>query len=106
MPQLSLKIPLFRRWGKKVFVGVDSRFFEALPSMRTVDNIANSEVTWLVYPFERTRGRYTMGDAKVVYTAWDDVLTALREGVAPDPREVLDEIARKQRERNLTILRT
>lgn len=106
MPQLALRIPLFRRWGKKVFVAVDSQFFAALPPMSTVDTLANSEVTWVVYPFRLSRGRYTIGDPDFVYTTWDDVLTALREGTAPDPTEILNEIERKRGERGLKVLRT
>jgi hypothetical protein len=34
-----------------------------------------------------------MGDPEVVFTLWDDVLTALREGEAPQQSEVLAEIA-------------
>lgn len=33
MPQLSLKVPVFRRWGKKFFVAADRLFFSSLPIM-------------------------------------------------------------------------
>ena len=103
MPQLGLKIPVFRRWGKKFFVAVDSHFFGALPAMRTVDGLANSEVTWLVYPFAKARVGYAIGDPNLAYTTWDDVLTALREGVAPDPAEILAEIRRKNETAQLPV---
>ena len=106
MPQLALKVPVFRRWGKKFFVAVDSCFFAELPNMRTVDNIANSEITWLVYRFQRSGNKYTIGDPDVVHTTWDDVVTALREGVAPDPDEILSEIERKLRSGNVPWLPT
>jgi hypothetical protein len=104
MPQLSLKIPVFRRWGKKFFVATDSLFFAQVPKIRTINSFANSEVTWMVYPFEEYDGHFQMGEPKVVYTLWDDVLTALREGVAPDPAEILDEIERKREEKSLPVL--
>ena len=31
VPQLQLKVPIFRRWGKKFFVVVDTQFFNSLP---------------------------------------------------------------------------
>lgn len=96
VPQLLLKIPVFRRWGKKVFVAVDSRFFDELPRMNTTDSLANSEVTWLAYPFARAGCRFTIGDPAVTHTIWDEVMTALREGVAPSPAEILAEIVRKK----------
>jgi Restriction endonuclease NotI len=95
MPQLSLKVPVFRRWGKRFFVVVDEPFFSALPRIRRVEGKENSEITWLVYRLNRDQSGcgYTMGDPEVVFTLWDDVLTALREGEAPQQSEVLAEIA-------------
>lgn len=95
MPQLSLKVPVFRRWGKRFFVVVDAPFFEALPKIRRVEGKDNSEITWLVYRLDRERSGcgYNMGSPEVIFTLWDDVLTALREGEAPQQSEVLAEIA-------------
>ncbi len=94
MPQLSLKVPVFRRWGKRFFVVVDAPFFAALPPIKEVPAAENSEVTWLVYPLGRLPGGcgYALGEPRVVFTHWDDVLTALREGEAPQQSEVLAEI--------------
>ncbi len=95
MPQLSLKVPVFRRWGKRFFVVVDHPFFAALPRIRRVEGKENSEITWLVYQLNRRESGigYSMSDPDVVFTLWDDVLTALREGEAPQQSEVLAEIA-------------
>jgi hypothetical protein len=92
MPQLSLKVPIFRRWGKKFFVAVDSTFFKSIPPMKSVDGLDNSEVTWLAYPFIAQNESYPMGDPVVTYTQWDDVVAALREGTAPRPQEILEEL--------------
>lgn len=92
MPQLSLKVPVFRRWGKKFFVAVDRSFFQAMPPIRTVDSIENSEVTWLIYDFKKRQGRFQMGKPEIAYTVWDEVMAALREGAAPRPSEMLEEL--------------
>jgi hypothetical protein len=95
MPQLTLKVPVFRRWGKGFFVAVDEMFFKALPlaGVRQVSP-GNAEVTWVIYPFGRQpSGGYTLGDPRIVHTQWDDVLSALREGEPPEQGEVLSEIA-------------
>jgi hypothetical protein len=94
MPQLSLKVPVFRRWGKKFFVAVDSLFFEALPEFKRVDTPANSEITWLAYPFTKIDTSYHIGDPIVAYSLWDDVATALREGTAPEPAEIVAQLQR------------
>lgn len=93
MPQLSLKMPIFRRWGKKFFVAVDETFFGEMPCMREVDGVENSEVTWLVYGFDKEAERFVMSLKKAVFTHWDEVVTALREGIAPKPTEMLSELA-------------
>jgi hypothetical protein len=92
MPQLSLKVPIFRRWGKKFFVAVDETFFDEMPTMREVDGVENSEVTWLVYGFEKESTNFVMRLKRPVFTHWDEVVTALREGVAPKPAEMLTEL--------------
>src|SRR5947207_2283234 len=55
----------------------------------------NSEITWLVYELNRNASGvgYSMSDPDVIFTLWDDVLTALREGEAPQQSEVLAEIS-------------
>jgi Restriction endonuclease NotI. len=95
MPQLSLKVPVFRRWGKRFFVVVDKPFFDALPRIRRVEGKENSEITWLVYALNRNASGvgYSLSDPAVIFTLWDDVLVALREGEAPQQSEVLAEIS-------------
>jgi hypothetical protein len=105
MPQLTLKVPVFRRWGKKFFVAVDEMFFKNIPPMNPVSP-DSSEVTWLVYPFRlQTGGGYALGTPKIVYTIWDDVLSALREGEPPEKAEVLAELDSK-RNRKRTAFKT
>lgn len=96
MPQLSLKVPIFRRWGKKFFVAVDSLFFRELPEFPRV-SAANSEITWLVYPFARAGEDYRIGSPEIVYSTWDDIAGALREGLAPEPEEIVEELRRQIR---------
>jgi Restriction endonuclease NotI len=94
IPQLQLKVPVFRRWGKKFFVVVDSQFFRSLPEFRTTTP-ANSELTWLVYPLARQGEVYQMQDVRPAFTEWADVETSLREGRAPDPSEIIGELQLK-----------
>lgn len=94
IPQLQLKVPVFRRWGKKFFVVVDTQFFRSLPEFRSTTP-ANSEVTWLVYPLARKAAAYRMEDVRPTFTEWADVETSLREGRAPDPSEILFELQLK-----------
>jgi hypothetical protein len=94
MPQLQLKVPVFRRWGKKFFVVVDSQFFGALPTIKP-SSLTNSELIWLNYPIRKSGDSYMMQDPEVVGTQWEDVLTSLREGQAPERDEILLELQQK-----------
>ena len=95
MPQLQLKVPVFRRWGKKFFIVVDTLFFKALPSFTEAKDAANSEITWLCYPISKSGTNYELGEANIHYSEWDEVRNALREGEPPDPAEVLTELQSK-----------
>jgi len=106
IPQLALKVPIFRRWGKKFFVAVDSWFFDSLPRMKEASNYESGEITWMVYSFTRQENAYPIQAPRIVHTTWDDVQTALREGVPPTTAEVLGEVARKLKQKKLPILKT
>ncbi|WP_371392488.1 NotI family restriction endonuclease [Glycocaulis abyssi] len=93
-PQLQLKVPVFRRWGKKFFVVVDSHFFASLPSFKST-TASNSEVTWLSYPIAKSGDDYTLGAANVVYSEWDEIQTSLREGTPPEPADIILELQTK-----------
>lgn len=108
MPQLQLKVPVFRRWGKKFFVVVDTQFFGSMPVFKK-SSLSNSEIIWLSYPIVSNGTAYTMNSPTVVGAHWDDVVTSLREGVAPETREIFEELQAKftakgaQRPRTITV---
>jgi hypothetical protein len=94
-PQLMLKVPVFRRWGKRFFVVVDSLFLGRLPPFRSVPS-SNSELTWLGYPIQRNvSGGYSLQDPEVRHSLWDDVAFSLREGIAPERDEITAELQNK-----------
>lgn len=91
IPQLQLKVPVFRRWGKKFFVVVDSKFFNELPNFPH-SSPANSEITWLAYPIKKSGSSYIMGEPDKIYSNWDEIRNSLREGTPPEPGEILNEL--------------
>ena len=108
MPQLSLKVPVFRRWGKRVYIVVDQTFFEQMPKLRPVSEHA-AEITWVVYPILRNDFGFSMREPVIVHSNWDDVLTALREGEPPPYEEILRELAEarnRKRGKRLRVIST
>lgn len=49
MPQLNLKVETLTRWGKKLFVAIDTEFFSALNIRNFASDIENADIIWLVY---------------------------------------------------------
>ncbi|GGG92074.1 hypothetical protein GCM10007420_04260 [Glycocaulis albus] len=98
-PQLQLKVPVFRRWGKKFFVVVDSHFFSHLPTFKET-TASNSEVTWLSYPIKKSGNNYSLANADIIYSEWDEIQTSLREGTPPEPSEIILELQTKLNSKN------
>lgn len=56
MPQLQIKIPTLRRWGKKMAVVVDRAFFDSIGEMDNVSDISNADIAWFVVRFAEKPG--------------------------------------------------
>ena len=53
MPQLQIKVPTLRRWGKKMAVVVDKHFFNSLGDMEEVDDLSSGDIAWFTVDFEQ-----------------------------------------------------
>ena len=81
MPQLQIKVPSLRRWGKKMAVVVDRSFFRAMGEMRTVPDISSCDVAWFIVEFEEMAGAYRVVPDAVQYTTLEDSVLGLTAGV-------------------------
>ncbi|HEX5411371.1 MAG TPA: NotI family restriction endonuclease [Terriglobia bacterium] len=82
MPQLQIKVPSLRRWGKKMAVVVDQSFFEAMGKMRSVPHISNCDVVWFVLGYEPAEnGHYRLVKKNVHFTTLEDSVEGLTAGV-------------------------
>lgn len=81
MPQLQIKVPSLRRWGKKMAVVVDRSFFQALGKMRTVPHLSNSDVAWFVVKYDETAGRNRLIPDMIQFTTLEDSVEGLTAGV-------------------------
>jgi hypothetical protein len=52
MPQLQIKVPTLRRWGRKMAVVVDQSFFDSIGEMDDVQHISNSDIAWFTVGYE------------------------------------------------------
>ena len=56
MPQLQIKVPTLRRWGKKMAVVVDKHFFRSLGHMEEVGDLSNGDIAWFTVDFVEEDG--------------------------------------------------
>jgi hypothetical protein len=54
MPQLQIKVPTLRRWGKKMAILVDHAFFLSMGTMKRVEHLSNCDVVWFLADFVRS----------------------------------------------------
>lgn len=52
MPQLQIKVPTLRRWGKKMGVVIDRAFYNSLGPMDEVGELSNCDIAWFVMDYD------------------------------------------------------
>ncbi len=57
-------------------VVVDENFFDQLPKLEDVDQ-EFADIAWMIYGFQRNRGRYTLKRKGIKYTHFEDALTTI-----------------------------
>lgn len=80
MPQLQIKVPTLRRWGKKMAVVVDHSFFNALGKMEEVKDISSSDIAWFVVSYEEKNGKATLRRNSVKLTTLERAVEGLTGG--------------------------
>lgn len=83
MPQLQIKVPTLRRWGKKMAIVVDEPFFCSMGEMNLVDDVSNADIVWVLVEFQRvpnSRHRQ-LRVVREVYTTLESSIDGLTGGV-------------------------
>lgn len=81
MPQLQIKVPSLRRWGKKMAVIVDRDFFDALGTMDEVQHVSNCDVAWFVVKYDETGGEAILTPDFVRLTTLERAVEGLTGGI-------------------------
>jgi hypothetical protein len=86
LPQLQVKVPTLRTWGKKMAVVVDEDFFKELGNVNQTNHLSNAEVVWFVVRFrEEKSGAVELEPSRIFMTTLDDSIKALVAAI-PVPR--------------------
>ena len=89
MPQLQIKVPTLRRWGKKMAVVVDRRFFQSLGRMEQVAQVSNCDIAWFVLTYQDAKDGIHLGRDQVYLTTLESAVIGLTNGV-PVSQEVFE----------------
>lgn len=83
MPQLQIKVPTLRRWGKKMAVVVDVPFFRSMGEMRTVTDVSNADIVWFLVDFPRPQhgAHRELVVVEELYTTLESAIEGLTGGV-------------------------
>jgi hypothetical protein len=96
MPQLQIKVPTLRRWGKKMAVVVDLPFWNSLGAMKRVPHISNADIVWFVVRHKGpSRGRYRLALHDTVATTLEDAVGGLTGGTPVSLEQFEASIRRK-----------
>lgn len=97
MPQLQIKVPTLRRWGKKMAVIVDKAFFMSMGKMRRVEHLSNCDVVWFLADFARHDGDplYRIEIVEEFGTTLESAIEGLTGGEAISLEEFEGRIRRK-----------
>ena len=80
MPQLQIKVPTLRRWGKKMCVVVNRAFFRSLGKMETVNDVSNCDIAWFVVRYDEDEAGTTLRPDFVHLTTLERAVEGLTAG--------------------------
>jgi hypothetical protein len=80
LPQLQVKVPTLRRWGKKMAVVTDRAFFESLGKMPTGAHLSSSDLAWFVVDYEPSPKGYTLRRHAIHYLTLERAIEGLVGG--------------------------
>ena len=97
MPQLQIKVPTLRRWGKKMAVLVDRHFFASLGNMEEVDDLSSGDIAWFTVDFKEddTGKRFKLVRDSVHVTTLERATEGLTGGYPVTLTEFEDSIRSK-----------
>ena len=95
MPQLQVKVPTLRRWGKKMAVVVDQDFFGAMGQMEAANDVSNCDVAWFVVKYRDTPQGIQLEPSTVFLTGLEDAVRGLLAGVPVSKSKFEDKIRSK-----------
>lgn len=81
MPQLQIKVPTLRRWGKKMAVVVDVPWFNTnVVGVETVSDLSNADIAWFLVDFDEGTDPVTLTMAGIQLQTLERAVEGLTGG--------------------------
>jgi len=88
LPQLEIKVPTLRRWGKKMCVVVDQPFFDWMPEMQPVNHVSNADIIWIVFALDTQSTPYKLTHHQTFYATLEESREGLIAATVPSKPSV------------------
>jgi hypothetical protein len=96
MPQLQIKVPTLRRWGKKMAVVVDTAWFQTnVVGVQTVSDITNCDIVWFLIGFDESTDPATLIIASTQFQTLERAVEGLTGGFPVTQSEFESKILEK-----------
>lgn len=104
MPQLQIKVPALRRWGRKMAVVVDRHFFDWMGSLNPAGDISSCDIVWFIVDIVDTEdpGRLGLSRYTALYTTLENAVIGLTGGT-PVPLSIFEERVRSSVSRGVVL---
>ena len=101
MPQLQIKVPTLRRWGKKMAVVVDEEFFASLGPIAAEPHPSNADIAWVIlrYRDDTIRGLAKMELKEILYCTLERAVEGLTAGTPTTQDEFEKNLKRRMQKR-------
>jgi hypothetical protein len=99
MPQLQIKVPTLRRWGRRMAVVVDEAFFASFGPMDRIPDVSNADIIWVIVGYRQTdAGEHSLFVKDTCFSTLERTVDGLTAGVpttrANFERRILDKLER------------
>lgn len=99
MPQLLIKVPTLRRWGKRMCVVVDRGFFDELGRMEQVSDVSGCDIAWFIVRYVEEKGAFRLVEDEVYMTTLERAVEGLTAGTPVSLQVFEDRIRAKMQRR-------
>jgi hypothetical protein len=79
MPQLQIKVPSLRRWGKKIAIIIDKSFYGSIAPMEEINHMTNADIVWFIVDYRGKNNELKIVDT--IYTTLESSVNGLTAGI-------------------------